>query len=234
LTLNNKQIRWLKLVAWIVCLLPLLNLVWKAVHILPWTQDIGFIAAGADRWNLGANPINVITRATGKATLILILVTLAVTPARRLLGQPWLIRFRRLFGLFAFFYGSLHLLTYVVLDQFFDVHSMIADIEKRKFITVGFAAFVLMIPLAVTSTTGWIRRLGGKRWARLHQLIYVTAVLAIFHFLWLVKFDTRRPIKYGAVLAVLFGYRIALWMIEKAKARSRQAIASSRTAVPQG
>jgi methionine sulfoxide reductase heme-binding subunit len=237
LTLNSGQIRGLKVVAWILCLAPLLNLIWKAVHILPWTSDIAFIAAGADRWNLGANPINVITRATGKATLIMILVTLAVTPARRVLRQPWLIRFRRLFGLFAFFYGTLHLLTYVVLDQFFDVHSMIADIEKRKFITVGFSAFVLMIPLAVTSTSGWIRRLGGKRWARLHQMIYVTAVLAIFHFLWLVKFDIRRPVKYGSVLAILLLYRVVVWMVEKAKARearNRQAIASSRTAVPQG
>ena len=232
--LSNKQIRWLKLVAWIVCLLPLLNVLWKAAHILPWTSDIPFVAAGADRWNLGANPINVIERAMGKATLIMILVTLAVTPARRVLRQPWLIRFRRLFGLFAFFYGTLHLLSYVVLDQFFDYHSMITDIEKRKYITVGFAAFVLLIPLAVTSTSGWIRRLGGKRWARLHQLLYVTAVLAIFHFLWLVKFDTRRPIKYGAVLAVLFAYRIGVWLVERAKARNREITASSRPAVTQG
>ena len=233
MTLSNRQIRGLKIVAWLAGLAPLLNLIWKAVHILPWTSDIGFIAAGADRWNLGANPINVITRATGKATLIFILVTLAITPARRLLGQPWLIRFRRLFGLFAFFYGTLHLLTYVVLDQFFDVHSMIADIEKRKFITVGFTAFVLMVPLAITSTNGWIRRLGGKRWARLHQLIYVTAVLAIFHFLWLVKFDIRRPVKYGAVLALLLGYRVAIWGIEKARlAREKRMPINSRT-VPQ-
>jgi sulfoxide reductase heme-binding subunit YedZ len=233
LTLNNQQIRWLKLVAWILCLVPLLNVLWKVVHILPWTQDIGFIAAGADRWNLGANPINVIERAMGKATLIMILVTLAVTPARRVLRQPWLIRFRRLFGLFAFFYATLHLLSYVVLDQFFDYHSMISDIAKRKYITVGLAAFVLLIPLAVTSTSGWIRRLGGKRWARLHQLIYATAVLAIFHFLWLVKFDTRRPIKYGAVLALLFAYRIAVWMVERAKARSRAVTASSQSAATQ-
>ena len=237
MTLTNKQIRGLKILAWLLCLLPLLNVLWKVVHILPWTSDIPFIAAGADRWNLGANPINVIERAMGKATLIMILVTLAVTPARKLLRQPWLIRFRRLFGLFAFFYASLHLLSYVVLDEFFDVHAMIADIAKRKYITVGFAAFVLMIPLAVTSTSGWIRRLGGKRWARLHQLIYATAVLAIFHFLWLVKFDIRRPVKYGGVLAVLLLYRLAVWMVERAKARearSREAIANSRTAVPQG
>ena len=230
MTLSNRQIRGLKVVAWLAGLAPLLNLIWKAVHILPWTSDIGFIAAGANRWNLGADPINVITRATGKATLIFILVTLAITPARRLLAQPWLIRFRRLFGLFAFFYGSLHLMTYVWLDQFFDVHSMIHDIAKRRFITVGFTAFVLMIPLAITSTSGWIRRLGGKRWARLHQLIYVTAVLAIFHFLWLVKFDIRRPVKYGAVLALLLGYRVVIWATERARqARQRRVLVRSHT-----
>lgn len=234
MTLRNWQIRALKILAFVACLGPLLNLVWKAVHILPWTSDIPFIAAGADRWNLGANPIEVITRATGKATLIFLLVTLSVSPARQLLKQPWLIRFRRMFGLLAFFYGMLHFLTYIWLDKFFDLHDMLADIEKRKFITVGFTAFVLMIPLAITSTSGWIRRLGGKRWHRLHQLIYVSAVLAIFHFLWLVKFDIRRPVKYGAVLALLLGYRIAIWAMERAReARERHAIANSRT-VPQG
>jgi sulfoxide reductase heme-binding subunit YedZ len=232
--LTNRQIRFLKALVFVLCLGPLLNLLWKAAHILPWTSDIPFIAAGADRWNLGANPINVITRATGKATLIFLLVTLAITPARQVLKQPWLIRFRRMFGLFAFFYATLHFLTYVVLDQFFDVHSMLADIEKRKFITVGFTAFVLMIPLAITSTSGWIRRLGGKRWHRLHQLIYATAVLAIFHFLWLVKFDVRRPVKYGSVLALLLGYRVAIWAMQRARAaRERQAIARSQTTIPQ-
>jgi sulfoxide reductase heme-binding subunit YedZ len=234
LRLSNNQIRVLKILVFIFCLGPILNLVWKTVHILPWTSDIPFIAAGADRWNLGANPIEVITRATGKATLIFLLITLAVTPARKLTGQPWLIRFRRMFGLFAFFYASLHFLTYIWLDKFFDVHDMVADIEKRKFITVGFTAFVLLLPLAITSTAGWIRRLGGKRWHRLHQLIYVSAVLGIFHFLWLVKFDIRRPVKYGIVLAFLLGYRIVIWAIERSReARERTAIARSQTTVPQ-
>jgi sulfoxide reductase heme-binding subunit YedZ len=124
------------------------------------------------------------------------------------LNQPWLIRFRRLLGLFAFFYVVLHFTTYIWLDKFFDVHEMLADIAKRKFITVGFTAFVFLIPLAVTSTAGWIRRLGGRRWRRLHQLIYFSAILGVFHFLWLVKFDTRRPIYYGTVLAVLLLWRI--------------------------
>ncbi len=232
MTPTNRQIRALKVVAFTAGLGPLLNLVWKAVHILPWTSDIGFIAAGADRWNLGANPIEVITRATGKATLIFLLVTLTITPARQLLKQPWLIRFRRMAGLFAFFYATLHFLTYIWLDKFFDLHDMLADIQKRKFITVGFTAFVLLIPLAITSTTGWIRRLGGKRWHRLHQLVYVTAVLGIFHFLWLVKFDTRRPIKYGAVLAVLLGYRLMIWGMERLReSRERSAIAQRRETV---
>ena len=234
MTLSNIQIRALKVLVFLACLGPLLNLVWKAVHILPWTSDIAFIAAGAERWNLGANPIEVITRATGKATLVLLLVTLAISPARRLLKQPWLIRFRRMVCLFAFFYATLHFLTYIWLDKFFDVHDMLADIEKRKFITVGFTAFVLLIPLAITSTAGWIRRLGGKRWHRLHQLIYVSAVLGIFHFLWLVKFDTRRPVKYGAVLVLLLGYRLLIWAIEKSRGnRDRHALARRQNPLPQ-
>ena len=231
---SHTQIRILKVAAFVAGLGPLLNLVWKAIHILPWTSNIGFIAAGADRWNLGANPIEVITRATGKATLIFLLVTLTISPVRRLLKQPWLIRFRRMAGLFAFFYATLHFLTYIWLDKFFDVHDMLADIEKRKFITVGFTAFVLLIPLAITSTRGWIRRLGGKRWHRLHQLIYASAVLGIFHFLWLVKFDTRRPVKYGTVLALLLAYRVVIWGMERAREiRERQSLMRSRAAVTQ-
>ena len=230
MNLTNQQIRILKVAVFFACLGPLFLLTWKAVHILPWTSGIPFIARGAERWNLGANPIEVITRATGKSTLIFLLITLAVSPARKLLEMAWLTRFRRMFGLFAFFYASLHFMTYIWLDKFFDVHEMLADIAKRKFITVGLAAFVLLIPLAVTSTKGWIIRLGGKRWHRLHQLTYVSAVLGIFHFLWLVKFDTRRPIRYGAVLFILLVYRVAVWAIENA--RERQAIAKSQAAIP--
>jgi sulfoxide reductase heme-binding subunit YedZ len=187
-------------------------LTWKALHILPWTSGIPFMARGADAWNLGANPIEVITRSTGKWTLTFLLITLSITPARKLLQLPWLIRFRRMTGLFAFFYGCLHFTTYIWLDKFFDVHEMIVDVGKRRFITVGFTAFVLMIPLALTSTSGWIRRLGGQRWHRLHQLIYVSAVLGVLHFLWLVKFDTRRPIYYGTVLTALLLYRLLVWL----------------------
>lgn len=196
----------------LLCLGPLFTLTWKALHDLPQTNQIEFIARGVDRWSLGANPIEVITRSTGKWTLVFLLLTLSITPARKLLGQPWLVRFRRMLGLFAFFYGCMHFTTYIWLDKFFDVHEMLADIAKRKFITVGFTAFVLMIPLAITSTSGWIRRLGGKRWSRLHQLIYASAVLGILHFLWLVKFDTRRPIYYGSVLVLLLLYRVFIWL----------------------
>jgi len=213
--LANRQIRLLKVAVFLLCLGPLFTLTWKALHDIPATSSIPFIAAGVDRWSLGANPIEVITRSTGKWTLVFLLLTLSVTPARKLLSQPWLIRFRRMLGLFAFFYGFLHFMTYIWLDKFFDVHEMIIDIQKRKFITVGFTAFVLMIPLAITSTSGWIRRLGGQRWHRLHQLIYVSAVCGVIHFLWLVKADLRRPIYYGTVLAVLLLYRLALWIVPR-------------------
>lgn len=227
MNLSNKQIRPLKVLVCLLCLGPLFFLTWKALHILPGTSEIPFIAAGADRWNLGANPIEVITRSTGKWTLIFLLVTLAITPARMLLKQPWLVRFRRMSGLFAFFYGCLHFSTYIWLDKFFDVREMLTDIGKRKFITVGFTAFVLLIPLALTSTSGWIRRLGGKRWRRLHQLIYVSAALGVFHFLWLVKFDIRRPVYYGTVLAVLLLYRLVIWLQERVSGTAR-----TRTPMP--
>jgi methionine sulfoxide reductase heme-binding subunit len=127
-------------------------------------------------------------------------------------------------GLFAFFYGSLHLMTYVWLDKFFDVHAMLHDIAQRKFITAGMTAWACMLPLALTSTTGWIRRMGGKRWQKLHRLIYLSAAAGVVHFIWLVKADLRRPLTYGAVLFVLLGYRFATWLARhaKAKASSRQ------------
>jgi sulfoxide reductase heme-binding subunit YedZ len=193
----------------------LFTLIWKALHDIPATAEISFIARGIDRWSLGANPIEVITRSTGKWTLVFLLLTLSITPSRKLLGQPWLIRFRRMLGLFAFFYAFLHFITYIWLDKFFDVHEMLADIAKRKFITVGFTAFVLLIPLAITSTSGWIRRLGGQRWHRLHQLIYASAALGVVHFLWLVKADLRRPIYFGSVLSLLLVYRIVLWFVPR-------------------
>ena len=209
------MIRWFKPVVFLACLMPLALLGWKAYNNA-----------------LGANPIEVITHATGDWTLRFLLITLAVTPIRKLIGVLWLIRYRRMFGLFAFFYGTLHFLTYIWLDKFFDVHEMLHDVAKRRFITVGFTGFVLLIPLALTSTKGWIRRLGGKRWQALHRLIYFSAIAGVIHYWWLVKADIRDPLKYGAILAVLLGYRIAVWArpklaANKAKSLRERAVGSS-------
>lgn len=189
------MLRWIKPVIFLACLGPLARLGWKATHSM-----------------LGANPIEVITHSTGDWTLTFLLVTLAITPLRKLTHQYWLIGLRRMFGLYAFFYGCLHLTTYVWLDKFFDVHEMVADITKRKFIMAGMTAFTLMIPLAFTSTKGWIRRLGGKRWQVLHRLIYFSAMAGVIHYIWLVKADLHKPLEYAAVLAVLLGYRIVGWI----------------------
>lgn len=201
-------IRWLKVVVFVTCLLPAARLAWRAYH-------------GA----LGANPIEVITHSTGDWTLIFLLITLSITPLRQLLGQPWLIRFRRMFGLFAFFYVCLHFTTYIWLDKFFDLHEILKDVAKRRFITVGFAAFVMLIPLAITSTAGWIRRLGGKRWRALHRLIYFSAIAGVIHYLWLVKADKHKPLEYGAVLAILLGYRVAVWIRSSVRDRNSGSLA---------
>ncbi len=157
---------------------------------------------------LGVNPIEDITHRTGDWALRFLLVTLAVTPLRRLAGWHGLIRFRRMFGLFAFFYAVLHFSTYLVFDHFFDLLLIIDDVAERKYVTAGFIGFVLMIPLAVTSTRGWIRRL-GKRWTALHRLVYASAVAGVVHFLWLVKIDIGEPLIYAVILAVLFAVRMA-------------------------
>jgi len=178
---------------------------------------------------LGANPIEVITHSTGDWTLIFLCVTLAVTPLRVLTKQYWLIRFRRMLGLFAMFYGTLHFTTYIWLDKFFDVHEMVKDVAKRPFITMGFTAFVLMIPLAITSTRGWISRLGGKRWNLLHRLIYFSAIAGVIHYVWLVKKDLTKPLEYAAVLTVLLGYRL-VWAIPVVS--SRRSLSGKPVAVP--
>jgi sulfoxide reductase heme-binding subunit YedZ len=185
------MVRKLKPLVFLACLLPLGNLAWKGL-----------------RDELGANPIEVITHSTGLWTLIFLLLTLTVTPARKLLGLPELIRFRRMLGLFAFFYVCLHFVTYIWLDKFFDLHDMAKDVVKRPFITVGFTGFVLLIPLAVTSTRKMIQRLGGKRWQWLHRLIYLSAIAGVVHFYWLVKRDETLPLTYGGILVVLLGYRV--------------------------
>jgi sulfoxide reductase heme-binding subunit YedZ len=197
------MLRYFKPVIFLACLAPLANLAWRAFHA-----------------ELGANPIEAITHSTGTCTLVFLLITLSVTPLRKLTRQYWLINLRRMFGLFAFFYGCLHLTTYVWLDKFFDVHEMLADIAKRRFITAGLAAFVLMIPLALTSTKGWIRRLGGKRWQALHRLIYLSAAAGVIHYIWLVKADLRSPLRYAFVLLVLLGYRIVASIAARKKAEA--------------
>lgn len=159
--------------------------------------------------DLTANPIDFITDWTGTTALVLLLLSLTVTPLRRLSGRNEVIRLRRILGLFAFFYACLHLSTWVVLDWFFDVASMAADVVKRPFITLGMTTFALLLPLAVTSTAGMIRRL-GKRWQLLHRLIYVAAVTAVIHFWWVVKADFREPRLYAVALAALLGFR-AWW-----------------------
>jgi sulfoxide reductase heme-binding subunit YedZ len=197
------MLRYFKPVIFLACLAPLASLAWRGFHD-----------------ELGANPIEAITHSTGTCTLVFLLITLSVTPLRKLTLQYWLINLRRMFGLFAFFYGCLHLTTYVWLDKFFDVHQMLADIVKRRFITAGLAGFVLMIPLALTSTKSWIRRLGGKRWQALHRLIYLSAAAGVIHYIWLVKADLRSPLRYAFVLLVLLGYRIVASIVSRTKAEA--------------
>ena len=186
-----KSFAWFKAALFALCLLPLARLVFFAF---------------ADR--LGANPIEFVLRSLGTWTLTLLLVTLSITPLRRLTGWNSLIRARRMLGLFAFFYACLHFLTFAGLDQSFDLNAILADVIKRPYITVGFTCFVLLIPLAVTSTNAMQRRLGGKRWQQLHRLVYFIAVGGVVHYLWLVKKDITQPVLYGLVLALLLGMRI--------------------------
>ena len=166
------------------------------------------VAVWRDPASLGANPAERILHETGDWCLQFLLITLAVTPLRRVSGWNWPIRFRRMLGLFAFAYGVLHLAAYTAFDQYFDMSAILKDIYKRPFITVGFAALVLMTPLAITSTKGWIRRLGGERWNRLHKATYAVAVLGVVHYWWLVKRDITWPAIYAGILAVLLGYRL--------------------------
>lgn len=189
------MVTWIKPLAFAACIIPFGQLLYRA-----YMDD------------LGANPIDYITRFTGSWALFILLASLSVTPLRKITGRNDLIRYRRMLGLFAFFYAALHFSTYLVLDHFFDWQRIAKDILKRPYVTAGFTAFVLMIPLALTSTSGMIRRL-GKRWQQLHRLVYVAAIAAVIHFYWLVKADIRRPFQYGIVLALLLGYRllVKLW-----------------------
>jgi sulfoxide reductase heme-binding subunit YedZ len=189
-SLSSRQIVAAKSVLWLLCLLPLARLIY-----------LGFTDG------LGANPIEFITRSTGTWTLVGLLVTLSITPLRKLTGHAWFVRFRRLLGLFAFFYACLHFTTYIWLDQFFEPASILKDIYKRPFITVGFTAFVLLLPLAYTSRQSMMKKL-GRNWQRLHKLVYVIASLGVVHYLWLVKKDITQPLIYACVLAVLLAMRL--------------------------
>ena len=188
------MLRYLKPVVFLGCLMPLARLAWRGLHA-----------------ELGANPIEAITHGTGDWTLTFLLITLSITPLRKITRQYSIIKLRRMVGLFAFFYGCLHLMTYVWLDKFFDVHEMLADIAKRRFITAGMTAFALMVPLALTSTKWSIRKLGGKRWQALHRLIYFSAAAGVIHYIWLVKADLRKPLEYGFVLGLLLPFRAVVW-----------------------
>jgi sulfoxide reductase heme-binding subunit YedZ len=176
---------------------------------------LGMLLYGVAMGELSANPIKDVTEETGIWTLRFIVITLSITPLRKITGWSRLARFRRMVGLFAFFYGFLHFTTYIYLDQFFAFDEILKDVAKRPFITVGFAAFVLMIPLAITSPNRVVRWMGGKRWQLLHRLVYGVALCGVFHYLWLVKADTSRPLRYGAVVAALLLFRV--WDFTKSR-----------------
>lgn len=182
--------RWAKVLVFALSLVPLLVLGWRGL-----------------RQDLGANPVEFITRSTGDWTLRFLLLTLAISPLRKQAGLAALIRFRRMLGLFSFFYGSLHLLTYVWFDKFFDLGDILKDVATRRFITIGLFGFLAMLPLAVTSTSGWIRRLGGRRWKLLHRLVYACVAAGVVHYYWLVKSDVRFPLVYASIAGVLFATR---------------------------
>ncbi len=192
--------KWAKVILFSISAVPFLALVWRALHN-----------------GLGANPVEFLQHATGDWTIRFLVFTLCITPLRTILNLPELIRFRRMLGLFAFFYVCQHFLIYLGPDQSFDLAGMWKDVAKRPFITVGFFGFVLLIPLAITSTAGWIRRLGGKRWQLLHRAIYVCAVAGVIHYYWLVKSDIRKPVFYGAVVGVLLLWRTVTRLRKRGK-----------------
>jgi len=205
--------KWTKVAVFAACLVPLGILLWRGFHN-----------------ELTANPIEFITHTTGDWTMRFLIITLAITPLRKLLRQPLLIRYRRMLGLFAFFYVCLHFSTWIGLDKFFNWTEMWKDVQKRRFITVGFAGFTLLIPLAVTSTAGWIRRLGGKRWQLLHRLIYVTAILGVIHYFWLVKSDIHKPLQYAVMVGILLVWRVGEWISNRSKKLARSTVRSESPA----
>jgi sulfoxide reductase heme-binding subunit YedZ len=205
--------KWTKVLLFLVCLVPFGILVWQALT-----------------GNLGPNPVETLQHTTGDWTLRFLVFTLCITPLRKLLKIPDLIRFRRMLGLFAFFYACMHFLVYLGPDQNFSLAAMGKDVYKRPFITVGFTAFVLLIPLALTSTAGWIRRLGGRRWQMLHRLIYVIAICGVIHYYWLVKSAVLRPLAYGAIVGVLLLWRLGDWLSRRGRAVTATAKTQSASA----
>lgn len=197
---SPRQIAAAKAAVFALALVPLAELVAGAFYFPEW---------------LGANPAEFINRATGRWTLRFLLITLAVTPLRMLTGWHWLLRFRRMLGLFAFFYAVTHFTSYAGFDRVFELDEILKDIAKRPFITVGFTALLLLIPLAVTSTNAMVRRLGARRWLALHRLVYLIAPLGVLHFWWMVKADVTQPAIYAAILAVLLGYRVTVRLRER-------------------
>ncbi|MCI0707679.1 MAG: sulfoxide reductase heme-binding subunit YedZ [Ignavibacteriae bacterium] len=182
---------------------------------------LGLLVYGVLTDTLSANPLDDITDETGTWTLRFIVITLSITPLRRITKWNQLLQLRRMFGLYAFFYGSLHFFTYLYFDKFFEWGEILADIPKRPFILIGFTAYSLMIPLAATSTDRITKWIGGKRWQLLHRLVYVTGICGVIHYLWLVKADTQRPLTYGAIIGVLLLYRVWEW-VSKRIAKLRQ------------
>lgn len=199
--------KWTKAVVFALCLVPLGAIAWPFYHGDPIP-----------------NPVEFIQHATGDCILRLLCITLAITPLRKILHLPELIRFRRMLGLFAFFYACLHFTTYLWFDKVFDLAEIWKDVEKRRYITVGFLGFVLLIPLALTSTAGWIRRLGGRRWQMLHRAIYISAVCGVIHYYWSVKSAVLRPLAYAAIVAVLLAWRVGDWL------KRRSSVPSNATA----
>ena len=205
--MNRQTLIALKTLTWLACLWPLAQIVW-----------------GALTNNLGADPTAKITLTTGYTTLLLLILSLAITPVRRLIPElTWLVKFRRLLGLFAFFYATVHLATYIALYAGFDVNTMATDIAKRRFITVGVAAWLLLVPLAATSTNWAIRKLGGKRWNRLHKLVYVAAVCGVIHYWWQVKPGVLAPLNMTITLAILLLARPVLSWMQRRKTRAASA-----------
>ncbi len=198
---------------WAACLLPLTVLLYQ------FQTD-----------NLGVNPIDYVTRTLGDWTLRILLTCLSLTPLRLLFGISWQISLRRLLGLFAFFYASLHFSVWIVLDHFFDWEQMIADVFKRPYVTVGMLALTLLVPLAATSTTGMVKRLGGRNWRRLHRLVYVIGVLGVLHYLWLAKKGVNDPYWYAIALGVLLGIRLVDWARRVAMRQRGPIIASGSPA----